>query len=749
MKSIYSLFVLMCIVFMSCDQSTTNNDIIIENEQFRLTVHSNGISESLVFKPTNKECLFQGEDIPLFSITQERPYNNEVKLAHPNKKTTFQADTIYRKGNKLIVGFEIIPYEAVVELKVTPQYIRFSLVDFIVEKDDYPAYLKITPPPASEMCFLQLPVKNRKNFGEWLNVSWDDQLAINILGTDQYTRINSEKRKGFRLMKADAVKNIKFKGVGAALIVCKTKNLLNNIAQIEEDYNLPRGVESRRGRMINASYYWTSDINLGNIDQHLKYAKMAGFRGMLLYHPCFIESNSYEKLGNYEWRKSTYPNGKADLVKVLDKIKEAGITPGFHFLHSHIGLQSRYVTPVADHRLNLVKMFTLAKPLGMDDTVIYVEQNPEGTTMAEGSRVLKIGTELVSYTGYTTEPPFVFTGCSRGTYRTNVCSQAFGLIFGVLDVSEFGAISVYIDQNTSLQDEIAEKIADIYNAGFRFIYYDGSEGVNTPSGFHVPNAQYRVYKRLKPAPLFAEGAAKAHFSWHMLSGGNAFDIFSPETIKEQTRRWPCEEAQRMRNDFTRINFGWLGYRVPNKNTIGTQPDMLEYVTSRAAAWDCPVSMHANLWAFDSHPRTPDNMEVLRRWEEVRAKNWLTGKQKQMLKNLGQEHILLINEKKEFELQPYEQIKNIANGSREIRAFIFQRHNDLYVVYWHISGSKKMNLPLDKSNVKLFETLGVEENINSGQDGSIIVPVNGRRYLQVNNLTKEQVINAFTKANILN
>ncbi|MGV8092685.1 MAG: hypothetical protein AB2L24_12585 [Mangrovibacterium sp.] len=59
-------------------------------------------------------------------------------------------------------------------------------------------------------------------------------------------------------------------------------------------------------------------------------------------------------------------------------------------------MNSRYVTPAADHRLNLVKMFTLAKPLGKDDTEVYVEQNPEGSVMADGCRVLKIGTELVT-----------------------------------------------------------------------------------------------------------------------------------------------------------------------------------------------------------------------------------------------------------------------------------------------------------------------------------------------------------------
>ncbi len=224
--------------------------------------------------------------------------------------------------------------------------------------------------------------------------------------------------------------------------------------------------------------------------------------------------------------------------------------------------------------------------------------------------------------------------------------------------------------------------------------------MNDPFWFHVASAQHKVFKRLEPQPLFAEGAAKTHFSWHMLSGGNAFDVFPPETLKEEIRKWPSEEAPRMQQDFTRINFGWLGYVVPNEKTIGTQPDMLEFVTSRAAAWDCPVSIQTNISKFEEHPRTADNFEVFRRWEEARVQNWLTDAQKKDLQDLQQEHILLLDEKGKMELQPYHQIEHVAHGSKEVRAFIFQRGADMYVVYWHTSGSGKMKLPLDKSKVQL-------------------------------------------------
>jgi hypothetical protein len=743
------LLTLAIIAIASCKEAKieSKDDIIIENDQMKLVIAKEGYASSLVCKTGNREFLMQGKKIPLCTITQERPYQNEIKLAYPTKETTFRSNSIRREGEKLIVGFELIPWEAEVSLKITPNYIGFTIEDFRLTVKDYG--ISMDEPAISEMWFLQLPVRNLVHYGDWLNVLWDDEQAVNILGTDAYARIDSEAEEGYRILKAGVSDKVKLRGVGAALIACAKGQLLDNIAKAEDDFNLPRGVNSRRSEIYNASYYWAFDVIPENVDLHIKYAKMAGFRTIMIYYPSFIDSRDYRKLGDYDWRRSEFPDGKRDLAKMLKKIKDAGIIPGFHFLHSHIGRDSRYITPVPDYRLNLLKIFTLAAPVGKTDTTIFVEENPAGITMTDDRRVLKIGTEFVSYKGYTTSRPYKFTGCDRGIDKTTINSQPAGYMIGLLDVSEFGATSVYINQNTDLQEEIAQKLADIYSAGFQFVYFDGSEGVNPPFWFNVSYAQWKVYSRLKPEPLFAEGAAKTHFSWHMLTRGNAFDVFRPESIKESVRKFPAEEAPRMSDNFTHINFGWLGYWLPDSGTIGTQPDQLEFASSRASAWDCPVSIQSNLELFAKHPRTPDNMEVLRRWEEVRARHWLSNEQKEMLKDLKQEHILLLNEKDEFELVPYEQIMNVAGESREVRAFTFKRNNELYVVYWHISGSKKLELPISSRDFTLMENPGKEIPVISETAGKTIIPVGDRRYLKTNKFTREELIFAFSKAKIIN
>ena len=94
-------------------------DIILENKHFRLVLGGNCCPKSLMHKASGQECLISGEEMPLFSVTQPRPYNNEIKLAYPNQRTTFQANRVHQEGDRLIVGFEIIHYEAEIAVTVT------------------------------------------------------------------------------------------------------------------------------------------------------------------------------------------------------------------------------------------------------------------------------------------------------------------------------------------------------------------------------------------------------------------------------------------------------------------------------------------------------------------------------------------------------------------------------------------------------------------------------------------------------
>ena len=114
-----------------------SDGITLENAKFRLVLGGGGAAESLMLKATGEELLDRSVRVPFFSVTQERPYNNEIKLVEMHTRTTYPAVSVRMEGEDLVVGFKTAPYEAVVPVKKTDDYIVFSLKGFRVDFEDY------------------------------------------------------------------------------------------------------------------------------------------------------------------------------------------------------------------------------------------------------------------------------------------------------------------------------------------------------------------------------------------------------------------------------------------------------------------------------------------------------------------------------------------------------------------------------------------------------------------------------------
>ncbi len=735
----YFSIILILLSLFSCTNKVSEsnqNDIILENADMQLILSSDGSAKSLIHKSSGEECLMRGVKIPAFTLTQNRPYDNEVQLAYPAKQKTFAADTVYRDGDNLIVGFELTDYDAIIGLKITDEYIGFTLKGLEYHKAEFGVKRRTE---VDGFTLLQLPVKNRGHFGELLNVVWDKDIAVNLLATNSYAQIDADKRNGYKILTAGGDAKVKIEGVGAALITTDKSKLLDRIDKVEKDFNLPLGVESRRSEEYKNSYYELRNVTPENIDEHIKYAKQGGFRQMVIYYPDFATS-----MGHFNWRPE-YPNGMEDLKLIAKKIEDAGMIFGFHIHYSKAQINDQYVTPVPDNRLNLRTIFTLHENLKKGQTTITIEENPAGTTLEDGRRILKLGKELISFESYTTTPPYQFLNCKRGTLNTKEVSRESGDLIGLLDVDTW-PIFVRFNQKTDIQQEVAERLANIIEeTGIEFIYYDGAEDVPEPYWYYVSKAQLDVYNALETKSVFAEGALKSHFSWHILTRGNAFDTFAPEFIKEATRKHPQAEMELVSDDFTSVDFGWIGYTPPSDKTIGIQPDMLEFVTSRAAGWNSIISLLGNLDNFKNHARTNDNLEVVRRWEEVRVNGFLTDEMREKLKSHFDEHTLLINEKGEYELVKYQQIEDVADGNKSVRAFIFERNNKTWVVYWHTSGSAEIELNVNAKDITLYKDLGKEISVKESGN-KVILPVNSRLYIEFN-LSSQEVKTLFKNAKL--
>lgn len=713
------MLAILCAIIVPFLSYADGADVVIENTAMRLVIGADGVARSLIYKATGEECLATEVRTPICAITQYRPYDNENFLIFPAKPRVFPANKVERRDDRLYVEFQDTYDIAVIKLDIKENYIGFSLerVDYRIEDYGVKRQTEI-----DEFALLQLPIRPRTHFGEWLNVVWDDRVAVNLLGTDPETRIDAFRTTEATTLYAGLDAQVGLIGPGAALVVSSRDDLLPAIARVEEDYDLPRGVESRRDSLYRCSYYSLRGVTPENIDAHIEYARRGGFRTMVVYYVDFARS-----CGHYPWRDE-YPNGMEDLRYVTDRIRAAGMVPGLHFHYSKVGVNDPYINNGRpDARMNAVRELVLAEPLEATDTVIVVEGNTQGLRMEDGRRLLHLGEELISYTDYTSTPPYMLTGCQRGLHNSKPAAHNEGSRARLLDVDDW-PLFVRIDQNTGIQKEIAERLGQIYaEAGFRFVYFDGAEDVPMPYWYNVSRSQSIVYDALKPAPLFAEGALKSHFGWHILSRGNAFDIFPPERIRPAMKKYTLRGAARNAEDFTAVDFGWVNYIAPGDATIGMQPDMYEYIYSKALAWDAPVSLVGNLEELRQHPRTEDNLRVMERWERAKLSDVFTPEQKEQLKNPNQEFFLFENPKTGFELYPCRQLT--PDNESGVRAFIFRRGTKSCILYWHTSGEDLLRMELPSSRPMLTDDSG--RKISFRREGRVyMLPAAGRAILEL-------------------
>lgn len=713
--------------------------IVLENAGLRLEFSSDGCARSLRHKLTGQELLASGVRLPAFSLTQLRPYNPQLQVSLPAKSTTFPAVSLRRQGDRLYVDFGPVDYEAEIRVRTTDHYLAFTLEKVVYHnRFTFRAY---QPPMVDEVTFLQLPLRPRKNFGDWLNVLWDRRLAVNLLATDPYARIAGDLNGNHYVFSASAAREVRLEGVGAALLACPTERLLDGIAKIEHDFGLPPGAKGRRRPEAAWSYYEILELEPKDIDRHIEYARRGGFRLIQLYYLAFAET-----VGHFDFRPA-YPNGIADVKRITDRIKAAGIIPGIHVHYNKATKTDRYVVGKPDPRLNAVCTLTLKEAIGAGDTTITVDEEPLMVPTDEGQRLLRIDDELIEWERRTNEPPYRFLGCKRGHLKTRAAAHRAGVKVAALDVDTWPEF-VRFDQRTSIQQEVSDRLAKIYHeGGFSFIYFDGAEDVHPPYWFNVSWPQWVTYRGLDPEPVVTSGACKSHFSWHLTTRGCGLDTMEPEQMKSGTRHALLKAAERAARDFTSADFGWIGYWTPSDQTIGTQPDMLEYAASRAASWNGTATFFGELPALNAHPRTADNLEILRRWEEVRVNDALTPRQKRELRDGSREHHLLLNERGEFELVEVSMIDGAAGGSRDVRAFVFLRKRRLHVLYWHATGAGTLAVRLRGGQIKLMEPFGTERPVENGA-GRILLPLDRQRYLEVRDVTKVDLIAAIRRARLV-
>jgi len=730
--------------------------VVFDTDSFRVQISHDGLLRSLVGKPGGIDYARIDPPAPVAVVYrggQSAPVS-EGKYAAATGRWEYRGGESFASTravfskDELKIDFGKANVTAVYHVSAFPHFLVFELTG-------------LTGEPIDRIDLIRLNITGLPRVGTWINLARSEDFAVCLCAGNVATHAEADVDGADVSLRAIAEKEPGLVGAVAVLLACPNPDttFLDAMSAVERELHLPPGADNRRKPGQRLSYLWPTDPTPDNIEQYIEVAKRGGFRMILFSYTAFSSG-----AGHFEWKPS-FPGGMVDLRRMTDSIRGAGLKVGLHLHYSKAHRKDAYVTPVPDPRLHIVRQFTLAADVDADAETIPVEQDPEGCTLDDERRILRAGRELIYYTNYRTAPYYAFTGCQRGYLGTTAGVHQKGNPAGLLNVDTWPSF-VRFDQTTDIQDEVAGRIAAIFRetGPYEMVYFDGAEDVHGPFWYNVALAQERVFRQLDVLPTVTEAPHYTNFSWHMITRSNAYDTVAPaDGMKDFCRLMPCPTAAARVNDFSRVDFGWLG-RFGKSKAGCAGPDVLEYIVSRAAAWDCPISLKVTLKGIASHPRRDDCFAVLKTWEDARLANALTKSQIESLKNVPpeaaeyvscyrqreiwencrdgvnltraqkmllsdrREHHLFTNEQGQYELVLIEEIPNVAGGA--VKAYCFHRASrprDTYILLWAVEGEVVLRLPVSPRQLSAMRPFGNAIQMQ-GQTDTTLVEVGGRMYL---------------------
>jgi hypothetical protein len=344
----------------------------------------------------------------------------------------------------------------------------------------------------------------------------------------------------------------------------------------------------------------------------------------------------------------------------------------------------------------------LKEPLDAESGEITVNESTADVSTITGFHVensvsLRIGSELIVFTGVTKTPPYRFTGCKRGASGTKPSShQANERVFHLSE--RFGRFVP--GPETALFDEIARNTAEIVsNCGFDGIYLDAIDGSSVLGGeenfwYYGTKFIFAIAKQLKH-PVGMEMSSMSHHWWHYRSRWQAWDravrgykrfedihlaaiksssLFLPEKIK--SNEWEhglwrghsplIDKYAGAENGGLQLplHLGWWGNQTWNPPQVEpTFPDDIEYLCCKMMGNNAGMSMlggvdKKNLEAVPLFKRLT---EIIKQYEELRQQNYFNDTIRSLLRQPGKEFTLFREENGRWNFKPVAYQKHKVAG----------------------------------------------------------------------------------------
>lgn len=610
------------------------NTIIIENTHMKMVIGTNGLNRAFIDKQTNTNYLDTSEPVHFMTV---RRGNVE-----------YGSSAVTANGNNLHIVFGGSGFEVEARVHIYAEYVTVEILSINRMMLDQLILMDLPLTITERVAHDQIGAEHNRT----INVCRNDRFGISMFSATLFTDCRTIRNKP-AAFQASCYPEYGIVGAKAVIAAGPPEEILTIIGTAEVEQGLAHptlgGVWGKISPNIKQSYLFVNYTE-ANIDRVIELAKAGGFSYIMNYRGVWSAAD-----GRYEVNKNNFPNGLDGLKNVMDKIHRAGLKCGAHVLAGCISRNDAYVTPVPDPRLLKDDMRILAENIDAEATVIPITTSPEGLPTEDiyakepKGTSLVIDNEIIIYNGMKLDPPYALTGCVRGANGTQAASHVKGSKVYHL-AQRWGR---YIaDANSSMLEEIAQRVADIINyCGFDMIYFDGLDGVEFTGDFfyHVGKLVKETCSRFNREVL-VQGSNCPHFNWHNFSRLYTIDWSSVDP-KGRVDYHCRERMANSKNNLMPSELGWFGYTTHSMSTESTTPDIVEYVLAKTVGWDVAWSLETHMNHLEHNGRTMEALELCKIYEGLRLQNYFSDYVKQKLRTLKHDFKLMKDDAGAWQMHP--------------------------------------------------------------------------------------------------
>ncbi len=473
-----------------------------------------------------------------------------------------------RAGDTLTFAFPRGAGAAVIDVKTQRDFFTFTVRSLTLTNVD-------------ALTFCSLPVTVTKYAGSMANMLSDDTDAVCLRGYDlpvemsvrgNTLSVSSTEKHGLTGWRAGLAAGPKDK-IPAMLRAMAVKSGVP-YSKLGGPWSL--GAEANRGS------YLFADLAHAATDDWIELARRGGFSTVHLH-------GWWRTLGHYDVTTNDYPRGLPDMQDTVSRIHAAGLRAGIHTLTACIEPRDSWITPETSPYLIPTDTYTLARDLSPTDTVMVVNEPPSSRhdvvfTYTSNGNAIRIGSEIIQYAELSRTPPYTFSKCRRGAFKTRPAAHAAGAQADYLQQRYY---AFYPQPDSPLADELADRIANVFNTcRLDQLYFDGSEGMMSRYG--IDAMRHKIFKRLQGNPLTEASAHGAHNWWfHSRLGAWDHPVWAAKRFQD---KHIALASQYRKSDLLEPQMGWWAPRAPSSLARGHFLDEMEYFACKNLGLDSASSL---------------------------------------------------------------------------------------------------------------------------------------------------------------